>query len=95
MIEFNARFGDPETQPLLARLRTPLGQLLYAAATGRLADEPELEWSERAAVAVVLAAEGYPGTPRTGGVIDGLDAADAGRRGRGPGRHGAGSPRAG
>lgn len=73
VIEFNARFGDPETQPLLARLRTPLGELLYAAATGNLADHPELEWSADAAVAVVLAAGGYPGTPRTGAVIGGLD----------------------
>ena len=75
VVEFNARFGDPETQPLLARLVTPLGGLLYAAATGDLAAHPELEWGSGAAVAVVLAAEGYPGTPRTGGVITGLGAA--------------------
>jgi phosphoribosylamine--glycine ligase len=74
VIEFNARFGDPETQPLLARLITPLGGVLYAAATGSLASQPELEWTEDAAVAVVLAAENYPGTPVTGGVITGLDA---------------------
>ena len=61
VVEFNARFGDPETQPLLARLTTPLGGLLYAAATGSLADQPELEWGDGAAVAVVLAAENYPG----------------------------------
>jgi phosphoribosylamine---glycine ligase len=73
VIEFNARFGDPETQPLLARLRTPLGALLHAAATGTLEAQPELEWSSDAAVAVVLAAGGYPGTPRTGDVITGLD----------------------
>ncbi len=73
VIEFNARFGDPETQPLLARLSTPLGGLLYAAATGDLAAQPELEWRSGAAVAVVLAAENYPGPPRTGGVIGGLD----------------------
>ena len=78
MIEFNARFGDPETQPLLARLATPLGGLLYAAATGELADQPELEWGRGAAVAVVLAAENYPGTPATGGVISGLDLAETG-----------------
>jgi len=79
VIEFNARFGDPETQPLLARLRSPLGALLHAAATGRLDRHPELEWSSDAAVAVVLAASGYPGRPRTGDVITGLDgtAADA------------------
>ncbi len=77
VIEFNARFGDPETQALLMRLETPLGVLLHAAATGTLAAQPELSWSDRAAVAVVLAAEGYPGSPRTGDVIDGLDAAAA------------------
>ena len=75
VVEFNARFGDPETQPLLARLVTPLGGLLYAAATGDLAGCPELEWGSGAAVAVVLAAAGYPGTPTTGGVITGLEAA--------------------
>jgi phosphoribosylamine---glycine ligase len=75
VVEFNARFGDPETQPLLARLDTPLGGLLYAAATGDLAAYPELEWASGAAVAVVLAAAGYPGTPTTGGVITGLEAA--------------------
>lgn len=78
VIEFNARFGDPETQPLLARLSTPLGGLLYAAATGDLAAQPELEWGSGAAVAVVLAAENYPGTPRTGGVISGLQEASDG-----------------
>jgi phosphoribosylamine---glycine ligase len=75
VIEFNARFGDPETQPLLARLETPLGGLLYAAAIGDLAAQPELEWGSGAAVGVVLAAAGYPGTPQTGGLITGLDAA--------------------
>jgi phosphoribosylamine--glycine ligase len=75
VVEFNARFGDPETQPLLARLETPLGEVLYAAATGDLAAYPELEWGSGAAVAVVLAAAGYPGTPATGGVISGLDVA--------------------
>jgi phosphoribosylamine--glycine ligase len=75
VVEFNARFGDPETQPLLTRLVTPLGGLLYAAATSDLAAQPELEWGSGAAVAVVLAAQGYPGTPTTGGVITGLDAA--------------------
>lgn len=73
VIEFNARFGDPETQPLLARLRTPLAPLLHAAATGTLAEHPELEWDDDAAVAVVLAAGGYPGTPRTGDVLTGLE----------------------
>jgi len=77
VIEFNARFGDPETQPLLARLATPLGAVLYAAATGDLAAQPELEWGSGAAVAVVLAAEDYPATPRVGGVITGLDSVAA------------------
>ena len=75
VVEFNARFGDPETQPLLARLVTPLGGLLYTAATGDLASSPDLEWGSGAAVAVVLAAAGYPGSPRTGGVITGVEAA--------------------
>jgi phosphoribosylamine---glycine ligase len=75
VVEFNARFGDPETQPLLARLVTPLGGLLYAAATGDLAAYSEPEWGSGAAVGVVLAAAGYPGTPTTGGVITGIEAA--------------------
>ncbi|MGI5251108.1 phosphoribosylamine--glycine ligase [Actinacidiphila glaucinigra] len=73
VIEFNARFGDPETQVVLARLRTPLAGLLRAAATGRLADFPPLRWSDGAAVTVVVASENYPGTPRTGDPITGLD----------------------
>ncbi|MDQ1625728.1 MAG: phosphoribosylamine---glycine ligase [Actinomycetota bacterium] len=75
VIEFNARFGDPETQVVLARLRTPLGRLLHAASTGRLADLPPLEWSPDAAVTVVLAAPGYPEAPVTGGVVSGFDVA--------------------
>ncbi|MFI1092138.1 phosphoribosylamine--glycine ligase [Streptomyces sp. NPDC020917] len=73
VIEFNARFGDPETQVVLARLRTPLAALLRAAATGQLAAFPELRWSEGAAVTVVVASHNYPDTPRTGDVITGLD----------------------
>ncbi|MEU8873620.1 phosphoribosylamine--glycine ligase [Streptomyces javensis] len=73
VIEFNARFGDPETQVVLARLKTPLAAVLLAAATGRLADEPRLRWSDGAAVTVVLASHNYPGTPRTGDPITGLD----------------------
>ncbi|WP_434742368.1 phosphoribosylamine--glycine ligase [Micromonospora sp. SH-82] len=73
VIEFNARFGDPETQVVLALLETPLGGLLHAAATRTLADHPPLRWRDGAAVTVVLAAEGYPGTPRTGDVITGGD----------------------
>ncbi|MGW5444561.1 phosphoribosylamine--glycine ligase [Streptomyces asiaticus] len=73
VIEFNARFGDPETQVVLARLKTPLAAVLLAAATGRLAAEPPLRWSDGAAVTVVLASHNYPGTPRTGDPITGLD----------------------
>jgi phosphoribosylamine---glycine ligase len=73
VIEFNARFGDPETQVVLARLRTPLGGVLLAAAKGRLHEAPVLRWSEEAAVTVVVAADNYPGTPRTGDPITGLD----------------------
>jgi phosphoribosylamine--glycine ligase len=73
VVEFNARFGDPETQSVLALLRSPLGGLLHAAATGGLADVEPLRWDPGAAVTVVVAAQGYPGTPRTGDVIEGLD----------------------
>lgn len=73
VVEFNARFGDPETQVVLARLTTGLGALLMAAATGRLADVPEPQWSDEHAVAVVLAAKGYPEGPRKGDVLHGLD----------------------
>jgi len=71
VVEFNCRFGDPETQAVLALLETPLAQLLQATATGRLADFPALRWSDGYAVTVVLAAENYPGRPRVGDVIDG------------------------
>jgi phosphoribosylamine---glycine ligase len=73
VIEFNARFGDPETQVVLALLETPLGELLNAAATGTLADHPPLRWRDGAAVTVVVAAHNYPGTPRTGDVIEGAE----------------------
>ncbi|MDK1473046.1 phosphoribosylamine--glycine ligase [Streptomyces sp. 549] len=72
VIEFNARFGDPETQAVLARLKTPLAGLLAAAATGQLAAFPPLRWSEGAAVTVVVASHGYPAAPRTGDPIGGL-----------------------
>ncbi|MFH9550922.1 phosphoribosylamine--glycine ligase [Streptomyces sp. NPDC051445] len=72
VIEFNARFGDPETQVVLARLKTPLAEVLKAAATGDLADLPPLRWSDDAAVTVVIASHNYPGTPRTGDPITGL-----------------------
>ncbi|MCP2166181.1 phosphoribosylamine--glycine ligase [Goodfellowiella coeruleoviolacea] len=74
VIEFNCRFGDPETQAVLALLRSSLSTLLLAAATGTLADQPPLEWAEGAAVTVVIAAEGYPGRPRVGDVITGSEA---------------------
>jgi len=72
VIEFNARFGDPETQVVLARLRTPLAGILMAAATGRLDLAEPLRWDADAAVTVVLAAAGYPASPHTGDRIDGL-----------------------
>jgi phosphoribosylamine---glycine ligase len=74
VVEFNCRFGDPETQAVLALLDSPLGQLLHAAGTGKLADFPELRWRDGAAVTVVLAAENYPGRPRVGDVITGSEA---------------------
>ncbi|MCP3769467.1 MULTISPECIES: phosphoribosylamine--glycine ligase [unclassified Streptomyces] len=73
VIEFNARFGDPETQVVLARLKTPLAGVLMAAATGNLADLEPLRWSDDAAVTVVVASHNYPGTPRTGDPVTGLD----------------------
>ncbi len=73
VIEFNARFGDPETQVVLARLKTPLGGVLMAAATGNLAHLEPMRWSDEAAVTVVVASHNYPGTPRTGDPITGLD----------------------
>lgn len=73
VVEFNVRFGDPETQAVLELLESPLGQVLAAAAAGDLSSVPALEWRSGSAVVVVLAAEGYPATPRTGDVIRGLD----------------------
>ena len=77
VIEFNARFGDPETQVVLPRLVTPLSGLLYAAATGGLGRLPYPKFSDDVAVTVVLASEGYPEAPITGREITGLDAASA------------------
>jgi phosphoribosylamine--glycine ligase len=74
VVEFNCRFGDPETQSVLALLDSPLGQLLYAAATGELAGFGEPRWRDGAAVTVVLAAENYPGRPRIGDVVVGAEA---------------------
>lgn len=77
VIEFNARFGDPETQALLALMDSSLGTLLQAAATGRLHEVAPPRFRPGAAVAVVVAAAGYPGAPRAGDAIGGLDAAGA------------------
>ena len=82
MVEFNARFGDPETQVVLDRLGTPLGGLLKAAADGDLAGAPPPLWRDGAAVSVVIAAEGYPASPATGDAIEGVQAA-----GQVPGAH--------
>ncbi|MBI1758533.1 MAG: phosphoribosylamine--glycine ligase [Actinobacteria bacterium] len=71
VIEFNCRFGDPETQVVLALLETPLAGLLAATATGRLASQPPLVWRDAAAVTIVVAAAGYPADPRTGDVVIG------------------------
>ncbi len=75
VIEFNARFGDPDGQASLARLETPFAQLLLAAATGGLGDFGRLRWSSDHAVVVVIASSDYPASPRTGDPITGLDAA--------------------
>jgi phosphoribosylamine--glycine ligase len=77
VIEFNARFGDPETQVVLPRLQTPLSALLLAAATGGLGDLPRPQFSDDVAISVVLASEGYPEAPITGRPIHGLEAAAA------------------
>ena len=77
VIEFNARFGDPETQVVLPRLVTPLSELLLAAATGSLGRMPYPRFSSDVAVVIVLASEGYPDAPVTGRAITGLDAASA------------------
>jgi phosphoribosylamine--glycine ligase len=75
VLEFNTRFGDPETQAVLPRLRSDLAELMLAAARpGGLAGVEALEWDPRQAVTVVLAAAGYPDAPRTGDPISGLDA---------------------
>lgn len=77
VVEFNARFGDPETQVVLAALKTPLGQLLQAAGTGTLAEFEPLDWYEGSLVTVVVASENYPATPVTGDEITGLDSITA------------------
>ncbi|MBI5344998.1 MAG: phosphoribosylamine--glycine ligase [Deltaproteobacteria bacterium] len=74
VLEFNARFGDPETQPILMRLESDLFETLLAASTGRLSDI-RLKWSDKSSVCVVMAAGGYPGSYDKGRVISGLDVA--------------------
>src|SRR6202008_1804895 len=75
LIEFNARFGDPECQVLMLRLESDLVPYLMACATGRLPEMPPRKWREDDAVCVVLATEGYPGPAKAGSVIRGLDQA--------------------
>jgi phosphoribosylamine--glycine ligase len=77
VVEFNVRFGDPETQVVLPLLQTPLAHVLYRAATGTLSEVEPLRWHDGAAVTVVLAASGYPAKPRSGDPITGLDRAEA------------------
>lgn len=77
VIEFNARFGDPETQSVLAMLESPLGELMLDAAAGRLSEDRALQWKPGASVTVVLAAQNYPGAPRKGDPIGGLDRVDS------------------
>src|SRR5699024_2089136 len=73
VIDFTARAGDPETQVVLARLQTPLGQLLRAAADGKLRTTfPTITFDDEAAVGVVVASEGYPNAPKTGAQINGV-----------------------
>ncbi|MBQ15597.1 MAG: phosphoribosylamine--glycine ligase [Planctomycetaceae bacterium] len=77
VLEFNVRFGDPEAQPVLLRLRSDLGEVLLAAADGRLAEFGPLEWDPRPSVCVVMASDGYPEKYQTGHPIQGLDQAAA------------------
>jgi len=77
VLEFNVRFGDPEAQPVLMRLKSDLAEILLAAANGRLHDIGPLEWDPRPAVCVVMASEGYPGAYKRGRPIRGLNEAAA------------------
>jgi phosphoribosylamine--glycine ligase len=74
LVEFNARFGDPECQVLMMRLKSDITPYLLAAATGKLAETPEPAWRDEVAICVVMAARGYPGAPETGSVIRGAEA---------------------
>ena len=76
LIEYNARFGDPETQVLMPRLKSDIVPLLLASADGQLA-HMDARWSDEAALCVVLATEGYPGVVAKGSVIGGVEAAEA------------------
>ncbi len=76
VLEFNVRFGDPECQPLLMRLKTDLVEILEATIDGRLCDLPPLEWDDRPSICVVMASEGYPGDYEKGREISGLERAD-------------------
>jgi phosphoribosylamine--glycine ligase len=75
VLEFNCRLGDPETQPIVLRMKTDLVELAQAAVGGKL-DQVEAEWDRRAGLGVVLAAAGYPDDPRKGAAIHGLDDVD-------------------
>lgn len=77
VVEFNARFGDPETQSVLARLLTPLSEVMLAAALGRLAELEPLRWRREASVTVVVASDGYPELARSGDPITGIEDAEA------------------
>ncbi|MFA7588573.1 MAG: phosphoribosylglycinamide synthetase C domain-containing protein, partial [Novosphingobium sp.] len=77
LIEYNCRFGDPECQVMMMRLESDLGELLLACAENRLASIQPPRFSDDAALTVVMAAQGYPDTPKKGGAIAGLDAAEA------------------
>ena len=77
LIEYNARFGDPECQVLMARLESDLLDIMLAVAESRLADQPAPRFAADPALTVVMAAQGYPGTPETGGAITGIAAAEA------------------
>jgi phosphoribosylamine---glycine ligase len=77
LIEYNARFGDPETQVILMRFRGDLAALLHAVATRSLEDFGSLDFTDDTALTVVMAADGYPGTPEKGGAVQGIPAAEA------------------
>jgi phosphoribosylamine--glycine ligase len=78
VLEFNARFGDPETQVIMARMRSDIVPILQGVAQGHL-KETKIDWAKEAAVCVVLAARGYPDAPETGQEVHGLDALDGER----------------